>query len=266
MYHELYIDIFFLENVMIDSLILLAVRRLIGSGSSFIRVFAGGTAGSFLTCILLALPVPAPIRIICLHLVVNTVMIVSAFSISSVREFFKAVFFLYVVSVFFGGIMEVFRPYMKFIGFFYMTACVSYILFIQLWKILDIIRRKQERLLDVTLYGNRGTQIKAVALWDTGNQLQDFVTGEPVCVISSDLAKSLSSEPEQEKGYHLIPYQCVDGEDMMQVFRIEKMCIHGKKKDGDEEYWIRRPLLGVGKGDLSSGKEFSMILNPDIFL
>ena len=51
MYYELYIDVFFLENFMLDSLLLMAVNRVMQYRNSYARMLAGGAAGSFLTCV-----------------------------------------------------------------------------------------------------------------------------------------------------------------------------------------------------------------------
>ncbi len=48
MYYELYIDVFFLENFMLDSLLLMAVNRVMQYRNSYARMLAGGAAGSFL--------------------------------------------------------------------------------------------------------------------------------------------------------------------------------------------------------------------------
>ena len=49
MYYELYIDVLFLENFMMDSLLLLAVKRMMRSPSAYGRVFLGAALGSGLT-------------------------------------------------------------------------------------------------------------------------------------------------------------------------------------------------------------------------
>ena len=54
MYYELYIDVLFLENFMMDSLLLLAVNRVLKCGRSYGRIFLGGALGSTLTCLVIA--------------------------------------------------------------------------------------------------------------------------------------------------------------------------------------------------------------------
>ena len=51
MYYELYIDVLFLENFMMDSLLILAVNRILKCGRAYGRIFLGGALG--LTIVLL---------------------------------------------------------------------------------------------------------------------------------------------------------------------------------------------------------------------
>ena len=64
MYHELYIDLFFLENLMMDSLLLLALDHILKCGTPRGRLFLCGAVGSFFTCVVIAIPLP---RIMKLH-------------------------------------------------------------------------------------------------------------------------------------------------------------------------------------------------------
>ena len=61
----------------------------------------------------------------------------------------------------------------------------------------------------------------------------------------------------------MIPYHCVSGDQVMKVFRIEKMCVHTGM--AGEERWIQNPLLGIGEELLSENKEYEIIFNPEIF-
>ena len=75
MYYELYIDVFFLENFMLDSLLLMAVNRVMQYRNSYARMLAGGAAGSFLTCVVIALPLMPAIKTLLFGVGINSVMI-----------------------------------------------------------------------------------------------------------------------------------------------------------------------------------------------
>ena len=40
---------------------------------------------------------------------------------------------------------------------------------------------------------------------------------------------------------------------------LDKMCICG-----EEEEWIELPVIGISDGEISLGKEYDMILNPEV--
>ena len=106
------------------------------------------------------------------------------------------------------------------------------------------IRQNTKNLPEVTLYTSLGVK-KVIGLIDTGNELRDFASDDPVNIIDPRLAESITTHPEWEKGFHMIPYSSIGGDGVMKVFRIEKMCIHM-----DEDIWIENPLLGMSSSDL----------------
>ena len=69
MYYELYIDLFFAENFMMDSLLLLFVARISKRQVKRNEDFCwGAAAGSLLTCLVIALPIPsAALKMILFH-------------------------------------------------------------------------------------------------------------------------------------------------------------------------------------------------------
>ena len=258
MYYELYIDVLFLENFMLDSLLLLLTGRILKCGCSYGRIILGGALGSAMTCVIVMLPMPGIIELILYHTVVNSAMIIAGLGIKSLPQFAKAFVLLYVCAVFFGGIMQLFRPYMRYASLFYAAAALSCLLFMKLWRAVSRLRDCEDHIVRVTIYTGKG-RIEVKALVDTGNRLRDFLTGEPVSVLSQKAALEVSELPERENGFRMIPYQCVSGESVMKVFRIRKMCIHMK-----EERWIENPLLGIGEEWGSCDEEYEMILNPAI--
>ena len=259
MYYELYIDLFFLENFMMDSLILLAVNRIMKRGRGYGGILLGGALGSALTCLVTAAPFPAVVKIILFHLVINSLMIIIGLRVGGAAQFAKAFALLYFSAVFLGGIMQLFRPFMRYVSVFYAAAALSYLTFSRLWRAVLSIGRQEGNIFEVELYTGK-RQIRAKALWDTGNSLRDDLTGYPVNILDPGFA-GLAFRPEEKmKGIRYIPYRCVSGEDVMQIFRIEKMCIHM-----EGEYWIMDPILGIGRQEISAGEDYQMILNPGIF-
>lgn len=259
MYYELYIDVLFLENFMMDSLILLAVNRILRCSRTYGRIFAGGAVGSLLTCLVIAIPLPEALKLFLFHAVVNTVMIMAGLRISSALQFVKAFLLLYLAAFATGGLLQMIRPYMRSAALLYSSAVALYFLFSRLWRWLPVLFSRKDRVCRAVVYTG-GIRYEVTALCDTGNVLTDPITGDPVSVLDPDVAEQifeLSGSPER---FRYIPYRCVGGESVMKIFRAEKMCV-----SAGEEMWIQSPLLGVGETALSERGDYQIILNPDIF-
>lgn len=257
MYHELYIDVFFLENLMMDSLLLLAINRILQCKTASGRLFLSGALASLFTCVAVVVPFPWIIKLFLFHVVINSMMLLTGLRIRSVSQFAKAYVLLYVISVFMGGIMTLFRPHMRFAAVFYGAAFTAYLLIANIWKLLVHLSGQQNKIVSVTIYTERG-ETTADALFDTGNSLRDFVTGMPVHVVDPGLLANITDSVESERGFHLIPYQCVGGSSLMEVFHVRKMCVHT-----DTDRWIADPVIGVSKEPVSAGNEYKIILNPE---
>lgn len=258
MYYELYIDVLFLVNFMMDSLLLLSVDQVLKCPTTHGRIFLGGAVGSGLTCVVIAMPVPGVIKLILFHTTVNTIMIKTGLRVKGKREFGKAFGLLYIASFLFGGILQALHPYVR-VGSLYFAAAVGCYYFIRgIWKFLIRLKSLQEKICEITLYTSAGER-KIKALIDTGNALEDNVSKEPVSVVDKALARSILTDEDMKNGFHYIPYRTVGKESIMPVFRIRKMCIHLK-----EEKWIEKPVIGVCEEHVSEQEEYQMILNPDL--
>ena len=258
MYYELYIDLFFLENFMMDSLILLAVNRIMKCGAGVGRVLLGGASASALTCLVTAVPFPAVIKLFLFHIVISGFMLAAGLGIRNTGQFVKAFVLLWFSAVCMGGMMQILRPHMRYMSVFYAAAVISWFAFTRLWRAAVCIRRREETVLEVEFY-TRTRTIRAKALWDTGNRLVDGLTGSPVNVLDPAFAREAFEPEERKRGIRYIPFRCVGGESAMQIFRVEKMCIHM-----EGEYWIMNPVLGISGESFSCEGEYQMILSPGV--
>lgn len=258
MYYELYMDVLFFTNFMMDSLLLLAVRTEMKCPVPYARVFLGGAVGSGLTCLIIAVPMPAWIKLVLFHLAVNTLMITAGLKIRDKREFVKAFIFLYITAFLLGGILQALSPYVRTGSLFFTAAVVSYYLLTFCWKFLTRMRNTQQQICEVTLYMDSG-EYHARALLDTGNVLKDPVSQESISVIDQRFVIQILPETEPMKGLRFVPYRTVAGESIMPVLRIRKMCICL-----DQTCWVSEPLIGISEANISEHGDYQMILNPDI--
>ena len=182
MYYELYIDVLFLENFMMDSLLILAVNRILKCGRAYGRIFLGGALGSALTCLVIAIPFPAAVKLIFFHFVINSAMLAAGLKISSIVQFAKAFILLYLSAFVLGGILQIFRPYIRYVSLFYAAAAVCFFIFSGIWSAAASLFRSGREILEVTVFAD-GAGYTLKALWDTGNVLTDPCTGEAVIIL-----------------------------------------------------------------------------------
>ena len=113
MHYELYIDLLFLENFMMDSLLLLVLNRVLKCKSNWQRIFLGGGLGSGMMCLGIVVGIPGVFQLIFFHGIVSSCMLITGLRIRTKAQFIKAYILLYLCAVFMGGMMTAFRPYLS---------------------------------------------------------------------------------------------------------------------------------------------------------
>ena len=260
MYYELYIDVLFLINFMMNFLLLMITRRILKCSAKHWQVALGACIGSGLTCLVIVLPIPYPIvKIILFHAVINVMMIWVGLRVNSWRSFAKALVMLYVSGFLLGGVFTYLYQYVRIGSLFFALAVISYFVVQGIWSFIIYIQRIGEYKCQVTLYLN-DTKHTISAIIDTGNSLRDPASGRPVCIISK---KEMSMAFAQEKinNVRYVPYHSVGKQEgVLPAIEVDKMCVHRK-----EEHWIDKPIIGICDEEISSGGDYAMILNPEIF-
>lgn len=260
MYYELYIDILFLVNFMMDYLLLLLVKKMLKCSATHWRIFVGALLGAFLTCVVVVLPISNTFfKLILFHVFVNTCMIQIGLKIRSIRSLIRAVLLLYIGSFLMGGIMEVFRPYIKMGSLFFAVALSGYYVSLNIWKFISHLQRWNRYHCDVELhYKGQVQRIRGVI--DTGNGLYDPVSEQPVSIIERKTAEKLL-QGEWGSNIRYIPYRTIGKKDgVLPVLRIDKLQVYG-----EQECCIDNPMIGICEEKLSAKGAYEMILNPNLF-
>ena len=259
MYYELYIDVLFLVNFMMDYILLLITRRLIKADASYGRVCLGALAGTILTCVIVVIPVPYTfIKFILFHTVVNVVLIKTGLGIKWGRIFVKALITLYISGFLVGGIFSCLDQYVKTGSLFFALAVASYYIASAVLAFLMSLLHFGKYFCRVEVYlGEKSCTVRA--LLDTGNRLNDTFTGKAVSIVDRKTAEDLFDGKIPES-IRYIPYHSIGrNRGVIPVVTLDKMCICG-----EEEEWIELPVIGISDGEISLGKEYDMILNPEV--
>ena len=263
MYYELYIDVFFVENFMMDFLLLLLTGRLMRRQIKKGRIFLGASAASLLTCLIIASPVPGGIlKMILFHGLVNVFMLMAGLGLRTGRDFFRAWILLYLGSFLMGGILNFFRPYIRNAALFFFLAVFSYFLLSRIWDLMVSVSRQKE--FECTAVASfRGRKQELHALIDSGNTLRDEKTGKPVHIIGRNTAGKLwGDEPVGRVRY--VGYHSVGKENgvmpLLEIDRLEIYRTHGKTT---RPFIIDQPEVAVCSEEKVT-ERYDIILNLDI--
>lgn len=257
MYYELYVDVLFLVNFMMDYLLLLLVRQILKRRVAGCWVLFGSLAGALSTCIVFLLPIHSVLKFILFYLFVDTMMIVVGLKIRKIRDYIKAMLLLYIGAFFIGGVMGYFHQYLRGGSLFFALAIPGYYLACGVWRFLEKHSRYESTFCEVEVYANGQMRIMQ-ALIDTGNRLRDPVTGKAVSVVDETVTKALFEN--QEMPYWYIPYHSVGKKNGI----LKTICIDRMHILGEREVWINSPVFAISEESFVERGDYHLILNPDL--
>lgn len=127
MYYELYIDLFFLVNFMMDVSILLVAKKILKCPVTYKRIYLGAFLGAFATCVVTVLQIKSSLlKFIIFHGFISILMIKTGLRIKWNRGFLKAYATVYCATFLIGGIFSYISQYMREGSIFFAFALVSY--------------------------------------------------------------------------------------------------------------------------------------------
>lgn len=278
MYYEIYIDVVFVTNLLMDYFLLRVVGRLLSCKKSRKRTLLAAVAGAFISCLLLFIPAEdfLPAAVLC-HGACAYLMIRIGLGLKKGGLLAKAMTALYLTAFLCGGFWEVLSS-----GFgitvrtFLLFAFCTYFGLSAFIYLGDSLRVGMRHIYPVTLsYGGRVQS--AYGLYDTGNLLTEPLSGKPVSVVRAELLEAILPEEMTESLKHIkenhgekestqlaalhprfVPYRAVGKEDgMLLAVTLEDLCIHTPK----EVIHVEKPMFALLEEPSALEKECKVLLN-----
>lgn len=267
MHYKLYIDSVFILQMAVNLYLLSLAGQVLGRTATRRRIWLGAATGAGMSCICLALPVcTVGIRLFLGALPVSMCMLCLTYKIYGLRRLFFASLSMAAIGFFFGGVMIWFlnrlRMIMKGSGGLFLTLALGAMAYLALEVILrKLMKRSMNRLRTVRLYiPALGQEICVKALVDTGNHLEDPISGMPVSLISRKIARCMESGFAPDK-YHAIPYTSVGKKKgILSGFELPRMAIEEDGRILKREHVI----IAVCDAGISEDSEYQMILHPGL--
>ena len=196
----IYIDVVFLENLVMNSIILIASGIILKKKLKWIRILLASSLGAIYT-IIGYMSVLEIYSNLVLKVILSILIIYIAFNPQTVKQLWKDVLIFYLTSFVFGGVafalIYVVKPQdilMKnglFLGTYplktvLLAAIVAFIIIIAAFAIVKTKFSKKDMFCDVEVELNN-KKIKTRTMIDTGNLLKEPITNTPVIVLEHTL-------------------------------------------------------------------------------
>ena len=196
----IYIDVVFLENLVMNSIILIASGIILKKKMKWIRILLASSLGAIYTIIGYISTLEIYSNLL-LKMILSILIIYIAFNPQTVKQMWKDILIFYLTSFVFGGVafalIYVVKPQdilMKnglFLGTYplktvLLAAIVAFIIIIAAFAIVKTKFSKKDMFCDVKIELNN-KKIETKAMIDTGNLLKEPITNTPVIVLEHTL-------------------------------------------------------------------------------
>lgn len=296
MYLEVYVDVIFIINFIMDFILLVTAGRILRYESSPLRMCLGAAAGAAGACLFAVTPeINRLVRFLTAYLLLSFLMIWITFRRKSWREQIKAVVLLYISTFFLGGLLNGLYYYTGFglhladnshlyLLLAFLTGTAGMLIFV---RFLRKLRYKESELYTAELTFHEKT-VRAVGFMDTGNCLRDPYLGKPVIVTEYTVIEPLLTNSENtmlqklldnfEEGcssgnfpewkeaageilpIRLIPFHSVGKSGMLPAFELDKVVLW----EGKEETVREKVLTAISRKKLSVRKDYQIILHKEV--
>lgn len=296
---EIYIDVLFLENIVMNYLILWITARFSKSRTSSLRLFLGALAGALYVVVLILMPGIKVYYTTFAKVVLSCAIIAIAFTPEKIGTFLKTLAIFYVSTFIFAGAAFAFLYFNQSGGF--VKNGIVYVFWQSRWTALflaivtagiivrvfwDILQYKfvREKLLIPLNIAFENRVIHLAALIDTGNSLVDPLTNMPVIVVEFKAVKELLPSEIQNifeeskeddltcitkivsnsawfSRFRLIPFSSLGKENGMLIgFKPDYIEI-GEEQ---EKRGISNVIVGIYNRALSRNEKYKALLNPEL--
>lgn len=277
--YVIYLDVFFLINLLMDFLVLIILKKLIHSKANWIRSLIGAIIGAVYICILIVLPFGNLIIFkLITYFVISYFMVRISYNLKGIRNNLKPYALLFVTTFLLGGILNALYFYTKFgymlknaltgnlftelsiVQFIIFTA-ISFVIIKVILHFVNKLKENSQKIYNVKIeYNNQSFTISA--LLDTGNSLFEPISCKPVSIIEYSVLKSnLEKINIDQVSFRMIPFKSVGKESgIIPGMCVDQMII----EKGEEKIIVIKPMIGLYDKSLSVNGKYQMLLHPKL--
>lgn len=242
---KIYIDLFFLFNVIMDFMIILGTSIILKRNSNLIRIIISSLIGGFSSILLFG-----NINKILIEVISIIVMMLISFGYKGIKYVLRNIFYMYLLSTLIGGIIYLFNVKVS------NNIVINYFIIIVISSLILILYIKENRKIKniynnyykVDIYFKDREKLSLIGFVDTGNNLYDPYKKRPVIIVPNKYIK--------EDKYILVPYHTINGNGLLKCIKPDIIFIDGIGYKGNV-------LIGFSDS-FNFGDGVDVILHKDI--
>ena len=213
---RIYIDLFFLLNIIMDYIIVLGVSIILKRRTTKLKILLSSLLGGLSSLIMFT-----NINRILLEIITIILISIIAFNYKNIKYTIKNIIYIYLISTLLGGIIYLFNSNVK--ASIPLTYLIIIIISIEVTilyiKEIRKIKNTYNNYYKVDIYFKDKEKISVVGFLDTGNNLYDPYKKRPIII--------LSLKYKIEEKYLLVPYHTINGEGLLKCIKPDKIYIEG---------------------------------------
>jgi len=242
---EMYIDLFFIFNVIMDYIIIMSTNILLKRRTNHIRMILSSLIGGISSLVLFT-----SLNKIVIEIVSIVIMVLISFGYKGIRYLINNILYMYILSTLLGGIIYLFN--IKVSNSMFLTYLIIIVISIEI-MILYIKENKKMRSIynnyyKVDIYFKDREKLSLIGFVDTGNNLYDPYKKRPVIIVHNKYIK--------EDKYILVPYHTINGNGLLKCIKPDIIFIDGIGYKGNV-------LIGFSDS-FNFGDGVDVILHKDI--
>ena len=287
----LYVDIIFLENIIMNSIILLATAIIMKAQIKIWRILVSSIIGSIYAIIIYVSNIEIYSNVF-LKLLLSVVIVYIAFKPPNIKSFFKHIVIFYLTSFTFGGVAFALLYFVSpqdilyqdgvFIGTYPIKMILAggilgFIIITLSFKNIKGKLSHKDMYCNLKLYSG-GNEENITAIVDTGNFLRDPITKMPVVVVESEKLVEIFPSSILNNVTNIINGKDVDLGDYSSKIRVipfkslgkENGLLLGIKIDEieveyqDIQYKHKDVIVGIYNGYLSRNGRYAGLVGVDV--
>lgn len=213
---KIYIDLFFLFNIIMDIIIITSTSILLKRKTNFFRIIISSLVGGISSLFMFTW-----VNKILIEVISVIVMVLIAFKYKDIRYTLKNIFYMYILSVLLGGLIYLFNIKVTtnvFVTYF-IIIIISMEVMILYVKEIKKMKDNYNNYYKVDIVFNDREKLSLIGFLDTGNNLYDPYKKRPIILVSNKY--------KREDNFVFVPYYTAGGEGLLKCIKPDIVFVEG---------------------------------------